>query len=318
MLHIVMYHYVRDLPRTDYPRIKGMLLDDFRRQVDDLSEQFEMPSVEACISYLRGGYKPRRDLCLLTFDDGLKEHYREVTPILHERGIEGIFHVITACSEEKVVVPVHMNHFLMADLDFETYRRELMNHLADTCAEAASSVSPELARKTYPWDTPEVAAFKYFFNFVVDPAIRDSAVKTLFERYIGPAREFAEQLYINWDEAREMQAAGMTVGGHTHLHRPLASLSSADLTADLETCTAILRKQLRPSQVWAFCYPYGKSDSYTAETIATIKRLGYDCGFTTESGSNLPGQDLFKISRVDCKKAPVASLTGVAHYQGAM
>jgi len=70
MLHIVMYHYVRDLPRTDYPRIKGMLLDDFRRQVDDLSEQFEMPSVEACISYLRGGYKPRRDLCLLTLMTG--------------------------------------------------------------------------------------------------------------------------------------------------------------------------------------------------------------------------------------------------------
>ncbi len=30
-LHIVMYHYVRDLPRTRFPRIKGMMLDEFRR-----------------------------------------------------------------------------------------------------------------------------------------------------------------------------------------------------------------------------------------------------------------------------------------------
>ena len=309
MLHIVMYHYVRDLPRTDYPRIKGMLLDDFRRQVDELSEQFEMPSVEACLSYLRGEYQPRRELCLLTFDDGLKEHYREVTPILAERGLEGVFHVITACSEDRVVVPVHMNHFLMAALDFETYRGELMKHLAGD----ASAVDPRVAGKTYPWDTAEVAAFKYFFNFVVDPAMRDSAVRILFEKYIGSEREFARELYINWDEAREMQNAGMTVGGHTHLHRPLASLSSEDLRTDLETCTAILRKQLRPQPVWAFCYPYGKSDSYTPETIATIRRLGYDCGFTTETGPNLPGQDLFRISRVDCKKAPTAPLIGVAH-----
>ncbi len=49
MLHIVMYHYVRDLPRTRFPQIKGMLLDEFRQQVIDLAEQFEMPSFEACV-----------------------------------------------------------------------------------------------------------------------------------------------------------------------------------------------------------------------------------------------------------------------------
>src|SRR5579862_5203599 len=129
MLHVIMYHYVRDLPRTDYPKIKGMLLDDFRQQVLDLSEQYEMASAEACLSYLRGEYKPKHDLCLLTFDDGLKEHYREVTPILEENNVQGVFHIITACAEENVVVPVHMNHFLMASLDFATYSRELMDCL---------------------------------------------------------------------------------------------------------------------------------------------------------------------------------------------
>lgn len=318
MLHIVMYHYVRDLSRTRYPRIKGMQLDDFRRQVDDLSEQFEMPSVEACIGYLKGSYKPKRDICLLTFDDGLKEHWRQVTPLLDDRGIEGIFHIITACSEEKVVVPVHMNHFLMAALDFETYRRELMKELVHNGAEADLQVDPSQARKTYPWDTVEVAAFKYFFNFLVDPGIRDSSVKILFEKYIGPEREFAEELYVNWDEARAMQSAGMTLGGHTHLHRPLASLSSADLAADLEACTTLLRKELEPQLIWPFCYPYGKSDSWTPEAIEIVKRLGYDCGFTTESGPNMPGQDLFTISRVDCKKAPKAPPIGLAHSQGVM
>jgi peptidoglycan/xylan/chitin deacetylase (PgdA/CDA1 family) len=313
MLNIVMYHYVRDLPRTKYPQIKGMLLDDFREQVRDLSEQFEMPSVETCISYLRGEYHPKRELCLLTFDDGLKEHYREATPILQEYGIPGVFHLITACTEEKAVVPVHMNHFLMASLDFDTYQAELTNYIG-----ASPDIDAALARKTYPWDTAEVAAFKYFFNFVVSPEVRDSAVKVLFEKYIGSEQDFAEELYVNWDEARKMQKAGMTLGGHTHTHRPLSSLSTDELNADLERCTSLLRKELHPQDLWPFCYPYGKSQSYTPETVAVLKRLKYDCAFTTECAVNLPGMDVFSISRVDCKKAPQATAVAAGRAQGGM
>jgi peptidoglycan/xylan/chitin deacetylase (PgdA/CDA1 family) len=281
-----------------------MLLDDFRQQVRELSEHFEMASLEVCLDYLRGRYQPKRDLCLLTFDDGLKEHYREVTPILAERGIQGVFHVITACSDKQVVVPVHMNHFLMAELDFADYRKQLLGRFGVTAEEAIARVDTAQAAKTYTWDTPEVAAFKYFFNFVVDPMIRDTAVKDLFERTFGPERAFGADLYLNWNEAREMQSAGMALGGHTHMHRPLSSLTLPELEKDLKTCTHILRRELKPQDVWPFCYPYGKSDSYTPDTIAWTQLLGYNCGFTTQHGPSQPGQDLFTIPRVDCKKAP--------------
>ena len=206
-----------------------------------------------------------------------------------------------------------MNHFLMAALDFDTYRSELTNYIG-----ISPDVDMAIARKTYPWDTAEVAAFKYFFNFVVSPEVRDSAVKVLFEKYIGSEQEFAEELYINWDEAREMQKAGMTLGGHTHMHRPLSSLSTDELNADLVRCTSLLRKELHPQELWPFCYPYGKSHSYTAETVAVLKRLGYDCAFTTESTANLPGMDVFSISRVDCKKAPLATAVAAGGAQGGM
>ena len=59
----------------------------------------------------------------MTFDDGLREHYADVTPILAEEQIQGLFFLITGCMEDGVVAPVHMNHFLMAHLGFEVYRR---------------------------------------------------------------------------------------------------------------------------------------------------------------------------------------------------
>ena len=29
-LTVIMYHYVRDLPNTNYPEIKGLLINDFK------------------------------------------------------------------------------------------------------------------------------------------------------------------------------------------------------------------------------------------------------------------------------------------------
>ena len=127
-----MYHYVRDLPKTPFPRIKGMLTSDFRRQLQALRSRYEMATLEIALDFLKGTYTPSRDLCLLTFDDGLKEHYTDVTPLLVEYKIQGLFFMITACLYENLVVPVHMNHFLMAALDFEQYRTAFLNRLADS------------------------------------------------------------------------------------------------------------------------------------------------------------------------------------------
>src|SRR6266850_5047152 len=98
-LNVVMYHYVRDLPGTRFPRIKGLMADDFRRQVAWLNERYEMATLESALALLAGSYQPKRDLCLLTFDDGLKDHYTEVLPLLAELRIEGLFFIITSCLE---------------------------------------------------------------------------------------------------------------------------------------------------------------------------------------------------------------------------
>src|SRR5689334_7596572 len=61
-LHTVMYHYVRDLPRSRFPRIKGMLLAEFRAQVARLAEAYEMATLESALAFLHGDYLPKRDL----------------------------------------------------------------------------------------------------------------------------------------------------------------------------------------------------------------------------------------------------------------
>ena len=305
-LHVVMYHYVRDLPRTAFPRIKGMLVDDFVRQVDGLAERFEMAGLESALDFLAGRYEPSRDLCLLTFDDGVREHYDTVTPILAERGIQGLFFLITGCLTDRRVAEVHKSHFLMAALSFDEYRRRFFAALDGWNGERLreSEADAEKACRTYPWDEPATARFKHFFNFVLDPALRARATAELFEAALGRESSFADALYLSWAEAREMQRAGMALGGHTHSHRPIAAMPDPEMRADLDCCRRSLTERLSPQPAWPFSYPYGKSDSFSEAAVEHLRNQGYDCAFTTESGPNQPGADLFRLQRVDCKLAP--------------
>jgi peptidoglycan/xylan/chitin deacetylase (PgdA/CDA1 family) len=306
-LHVVMYHYIRDLPNTPFPRIKGMLSSDFQRQLPALRAQYEIATLESALDFLRGDYKPSRDLCLLTFDDGLKEHYAEVTPLLVDYKIQGIFFPITFCLHEHCVAPVHMNHFLMAGLSFELYRRSFFERLAefDPNFRSALETDPEVAQRIYRWDTPEVAAFKYVFNFVVDWSVRDEIVRTIFVEKIADERSYCETLYFNWDEAKKMQDAGMLIGGHSHRHRPLSTLSDEELEQDLTTSRSLLVQNLKPQPLWPFSYPYGKRDSFDDRAIVKLRHLQFACSFSTEVGPNAPGANLYALCRIDCKEAPL-------------
>jgi peptidoglycan/xylan/chitin deacetylase (PgdA/CDA1 family) len=305
-LHVVMYHYVREFRTTAFPEIKGMELEDFRNQVSQLRRRFEMATVESSLAFLSGAYRPTQDLCLLTFDDGLKEHFETVTPFLANESLQGVFFLVTSCVEDSRVAAVHMNHFLMARLGLERYRRlfgERLNQRAPELFQEMDQVH-ELESVTYPWDTPEVARFKYFFNFVMDATLRDELVAELFTETFGAENCFARALYLNWDDARAMQHAGMAIGGHTHTHRPLATLPLSELDEDLSRCQALLHARLARQASWPFSYPYGKKNSFNEMVTARLKGFRFGCAFSTEPGPNAPGSDLFQLRRVDCKNAP--------------
>ncbi len=302
-LHVLMYHYVRDLPRTRFPRIKGMLVDDFKAQVAQLSARYEMASLSSALDFLDGKYQPKRDLCLLTFDDGLKDHWQPVTELLADYRISGLFFLITSGIEEHRVLGVHKNHFLMAALEFDEYRVAFEQTAKEMLNAPLPEVDRAAAKRAYRWDTPDVATFKYRLKSGLPPSVRDRVLDPLFNRYLGNEDDFAKDLYVTWGEARQMQAAGMLMGGHTHNHCELATFDNESQRDDLSRCTKLLRDNLSPQAQWPFSYPYGKLESFNAETRRLVADLGYDCAFSTEIGANQPGQDRWAIRRIDPKDA---------------
>jgi peptidoglycan/xylan/chitin deacetylase (PgdA/CDA1 family) len=298
VLRVISYHYVRDLAATAFPRLRGMLTDDFRSQVSELREVYETATLDAALAFLRGEYHPSRDLCLLTFDDGLKDHYTDVMPILVDWRIAGLFFVITGCLEEQRVAPVHKSHFLMASIGSSGYRDEFLVQLEEEGIEPPR-VDVAEAQLAYPLDAEEVALFKYMINFVLSFNIRDRILSKLFVQHFGDETAFAKKLYLSWTEAREIQEAGACIGGHSHAHMALATLNLDQQRSDLDRCHQLLRARLRPQASWPFCFPFGGPSSFSSSTVELVREMGFSCAFTTIHGVNCAGENGFGLKRID-------------------
>ena len=89
----ITYHYVR--PDTlGLPHFRYLHIDDFRQQLDRFVANDDLVEREVFFRALESGAAPARG-CVLTFDDGFKDHFDFVLPALEARGLWGIFYVPT-------------------------------------------------------------------------------------------------------------------------------------------------------------------------------------------------------------------------------
>ena len=84
------------------------------------------------------------------------------------------------------------------------------------------------------------------------------------------------------------------VGAHTVTHPLLSGLPESVQQDEVRRSKNILEESIG-QQVRSFSYPYG---DYTNETVAIIRKAGFDCACSTTSDSVWHGNDRFQLPRV--------------------
>lgn len=83
-----LYHNVSD---NDLPHIRHIIqyknTKQFEEDLDYLSKHFRMVDWQEFKDYIHGSFKSGKKIALLTFDDGFREFYDTVAPILERKGI---------------------------------------------------------------------------------------------------------------------------------------------------------------------------------------------------------------------------------------
>lgn len=108
------------------------------------------------------------------------------------------------------------------------------------------------------------------------------------------ADSIGQPRFMNEEQLRHMEAAGMTIESHTYSHKDLRQLSDADVQKELTLSKEILEKALHhPIEYIAF--PCGYSDK---RIEAYTKAAGYKMALTVEAGNAKRGDDMYNLPRV--------------------
>ncbi|MEI5099722.1 polysaccharide deacetylase family protein [Streptomyces sp. PmtG] len=111
---------------------------------------------------------------------------------------------------------------------------------------------------------------------------------------------------LNWEQVRELAAAGTEIGGHSHSHPQLDQLSDDALWFEVVRCKEIIANELgSPPQ--SFAYPYGYS---SRRVRRAVRGAGFCQSLAVGNSLARRGQGPYALRRVTVRRS-----TGLEEFE---
>lgn len=308
-LTAIAYHYVRDLNDEEFPDVKGLSIGAFRGQVEYLRQHYNLIAPHQVVELLSGNgadLPPRA--ALLTFDDGLSDHYRNVFPVLREYGVAGAFFPPVRSVMERQLLDVHKAHFVLART---REKAQIMEALCDIVNELRldyklDNVDTYIARWSAVGrygDAPPVIFVKRMLQKGLPEGVRPLVANKLFAHFVCRDQGvFAEELYLSLQQLQEMADAGMYIGGHGYSHRWLETLEQAEQLFEIQKMQQFMGA-FHADAPWLMTYPHGSCNEALKSLLAEHGCVG---AFTVEIGiADVNKCNAFMLPRLDTNHLPM-------------
>jgi peptidoglycan/xylan/chitin deacetylase (PgdA/CDA1 family) len=280
---ILRYHAVCGPEGYEYadPHI-CVSVDAFRAHVEYLTDYYTVISLDDAVRSLRGEQGLPENAVVLTFDDGYADNL-VAAQILHERQATATFYLTADClaggkpfwpSEVRQIVPRLATPTLTLELQDRTFSWPLGN--ADEREAAIQGVTRLFKSVTIP---------------------QREALRVQLRRVAGLEQPLPSPM-LTWEQVREMQRLGMSMGAHTLTHPNLPSAGLADATAEIVGAKRRIEQELG-REVTQFSYPNGGAETYYNEDLQrAVYAAGYLGSATSRNGFAGPGSDPYALERI--------------------
>ena len=305
-----MYHYVRYKDKK-FPHLFRLDFDLFKKQLDYFEKKYGFISKEAFINSIRN--KEEEKGIILTFDDGLKCHYKNVFLELKKRGLWGIFYIPTFPFKENQILDVHRIHILISNCnvkDLYAYLQKIqIQKLFD------KNKIDEYKRLTYINQNNDQYSLiiKRILNYFIRYDKRKSIIDQLFNRFIKENFTI-EDFYLSINNLKEMNAAGMIIGSHTENHLVMSKLSDSLQKYEIENSFNYIESKIGSLEIKTFCYPYGGFHTFNDKTQEILSNNGCEFSFNVEQ-TDITSDDLkhkvHALPRFDCNQFKYGSASNI-------
>jgi peptidoglycan/xylan/chitin deacetylase (PgdA/CDA1 family) len=266
---------------------------DFDRQLAFLARNADVIGGNDLPHVLRAG---RGRHVMITFDDGYLDNYEIAFPLLTRHGLPATFFICTGLLDGRG----------LAWWD-----------------EISWTVRTSSRR--------EIPAGPWFETAVPLGEDREPAIKAVIERFralpgdqtgafldhiaeaAGTGRAgaaIARNLWMTWDNVRELRNAGMTIGAHTVTHPILARLTAEKQREEIAGSRSRIAVELGEAPT-LFAYPVGKPHTFNADSRDALRAAGFGYAFSFYGGH----QPFAPVDRFDIRRTHVDWRTSMPVFQ---
>ncbi|MFL5319112.1 MAG: polysaccharide deacetylase family protein [Myxococcaceae bacterium] len=285
---IVGYHrVVEDFTGEVQRCIPGTLIskETFRRHLEEAHRAgFELSSLSHALEVMAGTKRSKKDLFVVTFDDGYLDVYENAFPVLKEMGVPAIVYLPSGY----IGTDRRFNHDRLWHL-IQVARERQQTPIYDGLPPQAAVLLDPIFRGS---KSPSAALDDFIGDY---PAKVLTEIIDAFEKQLGGGEDLRPPSgqVMSWDQAREMLKAGVDLGAHTVDHTVLTLQKPADAEAEIVACKTELEKQLG-TRIRDFAYCNGW---YSDELVRILAKHGFRSGVTTEDFMNRLGGDPYALKR---------------------
>ena len=275
-LTVLTYHRVNDPNAPDFRYAQynvSATPEQFSQQMEYVAEHYNVIGLQTLVDHVCN-HQPLPDRALLiTFDDGYKDNFTEAYPILKRHHFPAVIFLATGFLNTSAVP--------WWDQCAYYFRHTSKKHATLPLIGEQSLETPlamEAAHETF------IYAIK-----AVPEDQKQAALAQLPAALDLEAVAHDEQLFLNWDEVRELVANGIDCQAHTVTHPILSRTDAKDVQYQLSAARADIEQQTGKA-VTAFAYPNGTPADYTASTLQLLRETGYQVAFTLVPGPSSSGE----------------------------
>ena len=289
MLRILTYHRVaraEDTPDLN-PRMISATPNVFAQQMRMLAHKYRVVSMEEVLHALSEKKKLPARAVLLTVDDAYCDFGEIAWPILRREKLPATLFVPTGYPDhpERAFWWDRLHRAFCAS----TQKRVELAPVGWLDLHSPQALHESLKRaQNYVKTLPHNAALQ----FVGEVCAR-------LDGQVAPRKSV-----LSWNELRELQREGVTMGAHTVTHPIMTQLATEQVRVEITESQRELQRELGKT-LPIFCYPSGGHDD---AVVALLREEGFQLAFTTLDGQN----DLRRVDPLRLRRTNITRRTSPA------
>lgn len=259
------------------------LLKDFKEELAFIKRYFDIVPLDMVVDKLKKGEAFTRPTITITVDDGYKDSYELLFPVI---------------MEEKVPVTVFLTAGFIGT-DKRIWIDRLSENIAATTKERIR-LDGILSNQDFP--LVNIAQKRRLYRILTD-ALKEMNINAretnlrIIENKLGSG-ESNVPLMLRWEQVKNMSKNNVSFGAHTMTHPILTMIQLENAKAEIINSKKEIEEKLG-IDVKHFAYPNGRSQDFNEELRTFCKHIGFKSVSGYENkGGNFPHDDVFALKRL--------------------